>query len=226
MRFHLGAIPETPDFSPDDSWRALREPTPWGMQLLALPVGLTVAAVLVLCWFRFTPTAPPSVIIDRISLAAFIFSFAVIVVGHELIHVAVHPMAGRSSQSILGFWPVKLLFYAHYEGQLTRNRFVAILLMPFMVISVVPFFIAAITQVSCDWAFYVSCFNALLACGDILGVGLVLSQVPNTAVIRNQGWKSYWQETQLLHVAPDDPTVNPDISPQRHYDKEELRMKN
>ena len=39
------------------------------------------------------------------------------VVIHELIHASLHPEHGRSHSSILGFWPSRLLFYAHFDGQ-------------------------------------------------------------------------------------------------------------
>jgi len=41
MRFHLGAIPNLFDHALDKHWKSLREPTPWRMQLLALPIGLS-----------------------------------------------------------------------------------------------------------------------------------------------------------------------------------------
>jgi hypothetical protein len=47
------------------------------------------------------------------------------------VHALVHPMAGRSPHSILGFWS-SLGFYAHYDGEMSRNRLVAILLMPLL----------------------------------------------------------------------------------------------
>jgi hypothetical protein len=153
MRFHIGAIPETPDFSPDASWRALREPTPWVMQLLAFPIGIAAAAVVALLWFKITPLEG---VTATLSLPAFLLSFAGIVVVHELVHASVHPMAGRSPYSILGFWPSRVLFYAAYTGELTRNRFVAILLMPLVAISLVPLLVAAAAQATSGWAAYIS----------------------------------------------------------------------
>lgn len=191
MRFHLGAIPETPDFTPDSSWRSLREPTPWVMQFLAIPIGVAAVVVVVLLWFQITPLAE---VTGPLSMSAFLLSFVGIIVVHELVHVGIHPMVGRSRHSFLGFWPSRVLFFAHYTGELTRNRFVAILLMPLVVISFVPLIVAAVTHVASGWAAYISAFNALLACGDILGAGIVLFQVPATAIVRNQGWSTYWRE--------------------------------
>ena len=132
------------------------------------------------------------------SLPAFLVSFAGIVVVHELIHAAVHPMSGRSPHSIVGFWPSGGMIYAHYDGEMTRNRFVAILLMPLVVISFVPLLVAAVAQVPSGRVAFISAFNAFLACADILGAGLVLFQIPATAIVRQQGWRTYWREHESL----------------------------
>ena len=202
MRFHIGAIPETPDFSPDASWRALHEPTPWGMQLFALPIAFFAGTVVLFLWFIMTPLAWGTA---RMSLPVVLLSFAGAVAVHELIHLAVHPMFARSRHSVLGFWPSRVLFYAHYDGELARDRFVAILLMPLAVMSLFPLLVATVAQVSSGWAAYVSSFSALLACGDILGAGIVLFQIPATARVRNQGWRTYWRERRAERAEPGAP---------------------
>ena len=211
MRFHLGAIPETPDFRPETPWRPLREPTPWVMQFLALPIGIAAAAGVAVLWILTTPLGQAA---WKLSASAFLLSFAGIIVVHELIHAAVHPLRGRSPHSILGFWPSRILFYAAYTGELTRNRFIAILLMPLVVISFVPLLVAAAVQMTSAWVAFVSAFNALLACGDIFGAGMVWWQVPATAIVRNQGWWTYWRE----ETASAEPSAPPNGGPAASVD--------
>jgi hypothetical protein len=164
-------------------------------KLVALPIGMVAAVVVAVLWFAITPLQD---VTPTMSLPAFLVSFAGIVVVHELIHAAVHPMSGRSPHSIVGFWPSGGMFYAHYDGELTRNRFVAILLMPLVVISFVPLLVAAVAQVPAGWVAFISAFNAFLACADILDAGLVLFQIPATAIVRQQGWRTYWREHETL----------------------------
>jgi len=50
MRFNLGPVPD--EFTPDGTWRPIREPGPIVMQFLALPLGLGIASVVGYGWHR------------------------------------------------------------------------------------------------------------------------------------------------------------------------------
>ena len=197
MRLHFGAIPSSPDFAPDALWKPLRQPSPWMELLVALPIGIVAAVVVAVLWLAITPLQVQDVT-STMSLPAFLVSFAGIVVVHELLHAAVHPMSGRSPHSTVGFWPWGMLFYAHYDGEVTRNRFLAILLMPLVVISLVPLLVAAVAQVASGWVAFISAFNAFCACADILLAGLVLFRTPASAIVRDQGGRFYWREQETL----------------------------
>src|SRR5688500_2771430 len=195
MRFQLGALPSSPDFVPDAPWRSLRQPrSPWMENLLALPIGVVAAGTVAALWFLVTPLRD---ITPAMSLPAFLLFSAGLVVVHELIHALVHPMAGFSQRSILGFW-ASLGFYAHYDGEMSRNRLVACLLMPLLILIIFPLVVSAVTQVSSDWVAFVSAFIALAACVDILLAGSVLLQIPATAIVRFKGWRIYWREDDTL----------------------------
>jgi hypothetical protein len=195
MRLLLGAIPSSPDFVPDASWRSLRQaPSPWLENLLALPLGVVAAGIVAALWFLVTPVGD---ITPAMSLPAFLLLLAGFVVVHEGIHALVHPMAGLSPRSILGFW-ASLGFYAHYNGEMSRNRLVACLLMPLLIISIVPLLVSAVTQVSFGWVAFVSALNALSACVDMLLATSVLVQIPAGANVRYKSWKIFWKEHDAL----------------------------
>jgi len=197
MRFHLGAIPSSPDFVPDASWKPLRQPSPWMALLAAYPIGIVAAGMVSILWLAVTPFRLQDVV-STMSLRGFLVSFAGMVVVHELIHLVVHPMLGWSPHSIVGAGGPTTGVYAHYAGEMTRNRFVAILLMPLVIISFVPLLLAVVTQVSCGWIAFISAFNAFGACADILDAGLVLFQIPATATVRCRGLRTYWREHDAL----------------------------
>jgi hypothetical protein len=191
MRFHLGAIPDSPDFVPDASWRPLRQmPAPWIENLLALPIGVFAALIVAALWFHVSPLQD---ITPAMSLPAYLLLVVGFVVVHELIHALVHPMAGLSRRSILGFW-ASLGFYAHYDGEMSRNRLVACLLMPLLVLSLLPLLVSAVTQVTFGWVAFVSALNALGACADLLLAGSILFQIPATAIVRFKSWRIFWRE--------------------------------
>jgi hypothetical protein len=192
MRLHFGAIPSSPDFTPDALWKPLRTPSLWMAKLVFLPIGIVAAGVVAVLWLAVTPLQVHDVI-STLSLPGFLVSFAGMVVVHELLHVAVHPMSGRSAHSIVGFGP-SIGFYGHYAGEMTRNRFVGILLMPLVAISFVPLLVAVVAQVASGWVAFISAFNAFCACADVLDAGMVLFQIPATAIVRQQGWRTYWRE--------------------------------
>ena len=197
MRLHIGAIPIAPDFTPDALWKPLRQPSPWMALFVAFPIGIVAAGVVGGLWLAMTPLHIHDVT-STLSLRGFLVSFAGMVVVHELIHVAVHPMSGRSPHSIVGVGGPTSGIYAHYDGEMTRNRFVAIFLAPLVVISFVPLLVAAAIQESWGWVAFISAFNAFCACADILDAGLILFQIPATAIVRQQGLRTYWREHETL----------------------------
>ena len=197
MRFKLGPIPD--EFTLDSSWRPIREPSPLVMQFFATPMALGMAFVVGYGWHWVG--MPASLQFDVHDAAVFLFalvlSFPALVVVHELLHAAVHPGWGLSHCTILGAWPRRLLFYAHYSGPLSRNRFLCVFTMPFLIITVLPLGMAACglqLPTLMRWAdAWASTLNALASCGDYFGMILVSLQVPEAAIVQNQGWRTYWK---------------------------------
>jgi hypothetical protein len=191
MRWHIGPIPET--FTPDDSWRTIWEPGPVLLQVLALPVA--IASAVAVGWGWHTIGIPQQGQPAGVVLALFLSLIALIAV-HELLHAMVHPGWGCSSATIIGLWLRHFLFYAHYEGPLSRDRFLAVFLMPLLIITLLPLALAAVGLVPEPWLFplaWFSTWNALFSCGDLIGFALIVTQIPRAAIVQNRGWRTYWQ---------------------------------
>lgn len=165
--------------------------------LAACPIGMVAAGMVTILWLAITPFQLRDVTFTM-SWRGLLFSFAVMAVVHELLHLVVHPMSGRSPHSIVGAGGPTTGVYAHYAGEMTRNRFVAILLMPLVIISFVPLLVAAVAQVSSGWIAFVSASNAFVAFLDIFDAGLVLFQIPVMAPVRCRGLKVYWRDRDTL----------------------------
>jgi hypothetical protein len=90
-----------------------------------------------------------------------------------------------------------MLFFAHYDGVLSRTRFLAIFGMPMLILTLVPLALWAILHPAAPlvgWLLaWCGIWNALFSCGDLVEMFLLLVQVPRSAIVRNQAWKTYWR---------------------------------
>jgi hypothetical protein len=203
MRLHLGAVPDDPDFHPEaEGWSPIREPGPWMIQLIAMPF------IFVLAFFSFEllylvfPREilfNPSFTISIVCAPIWIWMMVLLIPIHEFLHAVCQPGWEFSPNSVIGFWPSKVLFYAHYQGAMSRNRFLIALAMPFIVLGLVPIPIIAVSQIIGLTALmvvalaYLALIGSVLACGDAVGFSVIISQIPRSAIVRNKGWKTYWK---------------------------------
>lgn len=193
MKFKFNGIPENPLFEPEQQgWTAMKEPSPWVLQAFGLPVGIIAAGCIGALWWAFVDIDFKAVQDLPLPLA-FILICVLMIVIHEIVHMLAHPGAGMSSDTIMGFWPAKMLFFAHWDAELTRKRFLTILVMPFVVLSVLPLLVGIALGSAHPYVAAFTLMNALAACCDLLGVALVLAGVPRNAKVRNKGWKTYYR---------------------------------
>ncbi|MEJ2600852.1 MAG: DUF3267 domain-containing protein [Anaerolineales bacterium] len=174
------------------------------MNILAIPIsillmGATIYAIS-LAW-EGGLLAIIREILEQSGPNPFLVSLIVVVISipiHELVHLFVHPQFGRSNKSIIGLWLSRGIFYAHYEGVVSRNRFLSILAAPYLVLAWLPVIILALIDISVPIAYVeilvqAALINSALPAGDVLGFFLMVSQVPSSACVKNKGWKSYWK---------------------------------
>jgi hypothetical protein len=112
---------------------------------------------------------------------------------HELLHVLAFPDFGFSSKTVVGFLPTKVLFFALFEGEVSRNRFLVAGAAPVIVLTVVPLLAAAVFRLDHPLLAFVSVANALVSAIDLVAIGILLVRVPSRAVLRAKGWKTYWR---------------------------------
>ena len=207
MKIHWGAVPTAGDFHPEeDGWSPIREPSPGIMQFIAAPLGMIVTALLAVLLHHIAPHglcgSGSATFQGRDADLLFIGMLTALVLFipvHEMIHALVHTARGCTDQTLLGIWPSRLLFYAHYDGVLTRNRFLAILAAPMLVLSLGPIPLIVLMDAWGRWKAAeiiltaLSLINLLSSAGDLLGILLVAWQIPTDALVRNRGWRTYWK---------------------------------
>lgn len=201
MRFHLGPVPEDPGFHPDyNEWRKLKEPSFGVLMLLAIPVaGLMVVGMLA-AWSAVARAAgtdePVQFVITPATLLYSLAALVALVVVHELVHMLALPRFGLTSATVAGFWPSKLTPYVSYEGELTRNRYIAAGLTPFVMLSLAPLLGGVLLGWTPAWLVALSTVNALASSGDLINAGLLALQVPRRGVVRSKGLETWWRGHQ------------------------------
>lgn len=198
MKLAIGEFPINKDFNPEnEGWVKLNEPKNlWLFQLFALPIGITLALSIILfsnalaSIHKYNEEITFGIIEFIIGICAF---FIILIPLHELIHALFAPGSILSDKVGIGVLPKKFLFYVYYQEEIGRNRFVLICLMPFITLSLLPVFVMGLIGKVYILAVLFATLNAFSSSGDILGVILVLKQVPQKGIIKNKGLKSYWK---------------------------------
>lgn len=202
MRFCIGVPPPNDDFQPErDGWTRFREPPMLVFWLYALPVAAVTLVGLLVAIGSVGDTSATIVIRTagvtgwQLALAAFliILAFFVVLLAHESAHLLMHPKQGRSRDSIIGVWPRAFVFYAFYDNEISRNRFLVMVAFPFVLLSVCPVLLFWIIGKVLLWLVFVALINGIGSCFDLLVIVMVLAQVPSNALIRNKGWITYWK---------------------------------
>jgi len=188
LKFSFGEIPRNTKFD-FSGYQILEEPAQNKFKSLSF-------LVLVMMWASFFWVW--SVVVNdfesyfsTISLMEVVFIFIVMVPVHEALHGIFYPL--RDQEKItFGFCAKMCAFYAMYDGELSRNRWLAVYASPLFIISLLPLLMA--NFITLPWLVVASVLNAGLAAGDIMAMVLISRQIPKNATIVQNGWDTYWKE--------------------------------
>jgi len=205
VRLQWGAAPIPPAASDIPSgWRQIDSPASrWAYALAALAglvlLGSLCSALSAWSWFApnqagmgATGDAPSPWLAVSIPILLF-------VPFHEALHLLGQPGWGSTSRSVLVVWPAKLRFGVYFDGCMSRKRWLAMRLAPFVLLSVLPACLVVLLQ-SRPWAPHVlvglqvmMVLNALGSGADIVAALLVLRQVPADGLLCFQAGRAYWR---------------------------------
>ena len=201
MNLRWGPVPDNDAFDPEsEGYVALWEPSESTFLAASIPVSFVLFVALALAWDAWWP-ATGCYLLSPVDLLLGIVASIVV---HEWVHALTLPDQGAGENTLFGFYWRQMIFYTHYEGAIDRERFLVTLVSPFVMLSIVPLvFCAALGEPSTLLRF-ISILNGLGSSADILGFFLVLRGIPKNAIVRNKGWKTWWQplerpEGQPLH---------------------------
>jgi hypothetical protein len=186
MRFYIGQPPPTPDFAPQkEGWTALKEPSPWLLQLIATPVGMLTGFLLALGWsalsIRFELDFAGLGVLGAVAVLSA--SFVALIAVHEFLHAVGYRNLGLTESTIITFWPSKLLFLAITHDAYARNRMLLVYMLPLIVLSALPLALCWSLGIASAPIAIISIANGLAAGGDITCFFPILSQVPRNALV-------------------------------------------
>jgi hypothetical protein len=202
VRFRLGPVSEDPEFDPEgDGWVRLRGPRPGHLLLVAVPLGLLMAGVVL---FFLSPIlrfeAPEASLSLSASLPDLLAAAAAALVGfiilHEILHASPTMVAGSSNGAVAGFWPRHLAPCVAFAGALSREAQLFSGALPFVLLTPLRFVVALVIPAATSWMAALSALNALGSAADLLMLGLLGRQAPGGAVVRNQGLATGWRSAE------------------------------
>lgn len=155
----------------------------------SLVVGIALAVCVALAWYEFDSSSLP---LGSPSFIEFVSVVATLVIGHEALHLFGFPNVGLGSNTVIGIWPQTGSPYVQYLSPMARNQFLFSLLLPFLILTVVPFTLVACGIGSVGYLSWVSVLNSVGAGSDIFIFVRMLSVVPATASVMESGDRMYW----------------------------------
>ncbi len=156
-----------------------------------------MAGVLVFVWSLIVRFEAPADSFELTISLPGLLAAATAVVGFILLHEALHALpamiAGASSGVVVGFWPRHLVPYVAYTGSLSREAQLVSGASPFVVLTLLPFVVSLAIPAVAWWMVGLSVLNVLGSAADLIMLWLLMRQVPRGAVIRNQGFTTWWR---------------------------------
>ncbi len=188
LRYRLGAPPPTLEENAAE-WHHL---SVFGERpfFISVGLGISIAGIFALLW---TLALPGSLPLGSPSFPELIAALLILVVGHESCHLAGFPKLGFDGNAVAGIWVERGSPYALYRLPLKRNRFLWVLLLPFLVISFGPLLIAFFGGSPPPLLQWCSVLNAFGAASDMYVFFTLIRHVPSDGVVIENGNNMSWR---------------------------------
>jgi hypothetical protein len=168
--------------------------------LLAAALGVLLTTVLIATVILASTLRPPSPGVEDVASptpwGAIAAAFVLFIPLHELLHLVCHPGWGLTDRSTVVVWPRRLQIGVHYEGILSRVRWVAMRMAPFILLTCLPALVVIAwprPSPPIETALTLTAvLNALGSGGDVLAVLLVMPQVSPSGRLRFQAGRVRW----------------------------------
>jgi hypothetical protein len=193
MLFRLGPPPNALSDSElaCGEWQRIPRLPLWATQIVSPLIGAFIAFLVFTAWALLTPRFQVSFAEgDQVAVA-----FALVMLAGMVLQMTAYPRMGLSDQSVLGLWPSRLTPYTAHLSKITKRRLVAISLVPFLVLAILPLLVAVALRVSSGWLIFGSCLAAVLF-GPTVVLALPTWRLPKNSIVAGRGFQGYWRLPQ------------------------------
>ena len=178
MKFVVGAPPKSSAVNEEHGMSALKwNPSHMAIATTFLSVAFYVGAFLL--WpigpnIKFLVQSPMVCLFGGISIVA-----ATIFV-HELLHLLSVPRSFSAKTTVLGFNPRKFMFYAFTDVRMSKADCIRFSLLPFVVLTCIPFAVVYATGRISGWWEVVAISNAAVSSLDVVFAAITAFKIPTS----------------------------------------------
>lgn len=181
----------------EDDWLLIHEPKNIIQSIFfSLPLMVLLGLISMGLMYLFSPLALSDYgfqeqgFVIAINILDVIMVIVFILV-HELIHLMLIPNFLKSDKTAFGFtW---FGGYAYTEEIISRERYILIAVMPYLLISVVGVIAGGVTGQLTPLVKFICIINAIASSVDFLNVALIIKQAPRQSKIIMNGQLSYYK---------------------------------
>lgn len=191
MRLIIGKPPDSPDFSAAPPWTQSRGLTELRLYTYAMLLSVALQKPITNYWQTWGYERRQVLWPWELGGMALLFIFLIVV--HELTHAVLMPQF-LSKNCVLGFWPARMLPYAYFDGEITRERLLVVCVAPFCFLSALPIALisAGCIEPSAPIASFIT-WNALACSLDIIAAAMLAFQTPPNVIMRSKGMHTFWK---------------------------------
>lgn len=122
-----------------------------------------------------------------------IFWLVLLIILHELLHLIFIPNFIKSEKTYVGL----TLFggFVITEEEIFKSRYLFITIAPFMILSIILPLLLGVFGLLTPTLKFLILLNSMASSVDILNLLLLIKQVPNHAILKNNGTNTYWKHT-------------------------------
>lgn len=188
-KFYIGP-PQRYQSSIDEEWKSLTT-LDESQLILSTFIGIGSAACLALIWKIIFDESLP---FGSPTWNEIIISSLILIFGHEVVHLLGFPNCGLNSKTLIGIWLQAGSPYVQYTSPMSRNRFLVMLILPVLILSILPFFFAYNQAGFINQLSWISVLNCIGAGSDLLIFSRIISIVPPKSRVIESEKSLLWKQ--------------------------------